>query len=184
MCLAGILLAACAALGRAAAAPEPIVYTLRAPAPETQVLEVEARFPAAGQASIELMLPVWSPARARAACHGLEHALRAMVQAVLPLDPRTFVGWSEPIPDGGWRVGLHELVPGGAGFAAAVAERADAWLAAVADRLTRCDCLVGCPRCVFTPGCPDANRDLDRAGALQLVRLLDPAQEQPGAIAS
>ncbi|OYN98707.1 helicase [Enemella evansiae] len=130
------------------------------------------------------VLPVWSPARARAACHGLEHALRAMVQAVLPLDPRTFVGWSEPIPDGGWRVGLHELVPGGAGFAAAVAERADAWLAAVADRLTRCDCLVGCPRCVFTPGCPDANRDLDRAGALQLVRLLDPAQEQPGAIAS
>lgn len=129
-------------------------------------------------------LPAWSPARTRAACHGLEHALRGLLQAVLPLDPRSFVGWSEPIADGGWRVGLHELVPGGAGFAAAAAERVEPWLAAVADRLTRCDCLVGCPRCVFTPGCPDANRDLDRAGALQLVRLLTATGEQARALAS
>ncbi|HSC26424.1 MAG TPA: hypothetical protein VLD67_04065 [Vicinamibacterales bacterium] len=40
---------------------DPIVYTLRAPAPETQTLEVEARVPADGQPWIELMLPVWSP---------------------------------------------------------------------------------------------------------------------------
>ena len=44
-----------------AAAPEPIVYTLRAPAPETQLLEVEAVVPTGGHSSIELMLPVWSP---------------------------------------------------------------------------------------------------------------------------
>lgn len=37
------------------------MYTLRIPAPETPVLEVEARFPTSGQDSIELMLPVWSP---------------------------------------------------------------------------------------------------------------------------
>jgi predicted metalloprotease with PDZ domain len=43
------------------AALEPIVYTLRAPAPETQRLEVEARVPTGGQPWIELMLPVWSP---------------------------------------------------------------------------------------------------------------------------
>jgi len=36
---------------------DPIVYTLRTPAPET----IEARIPAAGRASLELMLPVWSP---------------------------------------------------------------------------------------------------------------------------
>jgi predicted metalloprotease with PDZ domain len=40
---------------------DPIVYTLRAPAPETQRLEVEARVPTGGQPWIELMLPVWSP---------------------------------------------------------------------------------------------------------------------------
>lgn len=40
---------------------DPIVYTLRAPAPETQRLEVEARVPTAGQPWIDVRLPVWSP---------------------------------------------------------------------------------------------------------------------------
>jgi len=40
---------------------DPIVYTLRAPAPETHQLDVEARFPSAGVPWIEIMLPVWSP---------------------------------------------------------------------------------------------------------------------------
>jgi predicted metalloprotease with PDZ domain len=40
---------------------EPIVYTLRAPAAETQMLDVEARVPTGGQPWIDLMLPVWSP---------------------------------------------------------------------------------------------------------------------------
>jgi predicted metalloprotease with PDZ domain len=44
-----------------APALDPIVYTLRAPAPDTQVLHVEARIPTGGQTSVELMLPVWSP---------------------------------------------------------------------------------------------------------------------------
>jgi predicted metalloprotease with PDZ domain len=45
----------------ALAGSDPIVYTLRAPAPETHMAEIEARIPAAGHASLELMLPVWSP---------------------------------------------------------------------------------------------------------------------------
>jgi predicted metalloprotease with PDZ domain len=40
--------------------PEPITYTLRFPAPETHYVEVEASVPA-GQASIELMMAVWTP---------------------------------------------------------------------------------------------------------------------------
>jgi predicted metalloprotease with PDZ domain len=43
------------------AALEPVVYTLRAPAPETQRLEIEARVPTDGQPWVELLLPVWSP---------------------------------------------------------------------------------------------------------------------------
>ncbi len=60
--LAGLLLATSGTwhVGRAAAS-EPIVYILRAPAPDTQMLHVEARVPTGGQASIDLMLPVWSP---------------------------------------------------------------------------------------------------------------------------
>ena len=47
--------------GLSAAPPQPIVYTLRAPAPETQMLDVEVNIPTDGKASVDLMLPVWSP---------------------------------------------------------------------------------------------------------------------------
>ena len=47
--------------GVAAQKLEPIVYTVRVPDPETHYLEVEARVPTGRQASIELMMPVWSP---------------------------------------------------------------------------------------------------------------------------
>ena len=56
-----VLVTIVTSLGRTEPAPEATVYTLSAPAPETQMLDVEARFPTAGQASIDLMLPVWSP---------------------------------------------------------------------------------------------------------------------------
>jgi predicted metalloprotease with PDZ domain len=60
--LAGLLLwCAAAPLAKSASSLEAIVYTLRAPAPETQVLHVEARVPTGGQPSIDLMLPAWSP---------------------------------------------------------------------------------------------------------------------------
>ena len=46
---------------RVAYAAEPIVYTIKFPAPETHIAEVEAIFPTGKCAAIELMLPIWSP---------------------------------------------------------------------------------------------------------------------------
>ena len=54
--LAGLL---CTAL--AARTLEPIIYTVRFPAPETHLAEVEATIPTGKRAAIELMMPVWSP---------------------------------------------------------------------------------------------------------------------------
>jgi predicted metalloprotease with PDZ domain len=46
----------------AAAQPrEPIQYTIRFPAPQTNYLQVDARIPTGGRASIDLMMPVWTP---------------------------------------------------------------------------------------------------------------------------
>ncbi|MBO0859490.1 MAG: M61 family metallopeptidase [Chloracidobacterium sp.] len=42
-------------------APEPIVYTVKFPAPETHYAEVEAVIPTHGRASIEVMSPIWAP---------------------------------------------------------------------------------------------------------------------------
>ncbi|HEX9160580.1 MAG TPA: PDZ domain-containing protein [Thermoanaerobaculia bacterium] len=50
-----------AAAARAQNAAEPVRYTLRFPAPATHYVEVEASYPAAGAAQIEVMMPVWSP---------------------------------------------------------------------------------------------------------------------------
>ena len=44
-----------------AQSPAPIGYTLRAPAPETHMLDVTARIPTGGHDSVVLMMPVWSP---------------------------------------------------------------------------------------------------------------------------
>jgi predicted metalloprotease with PDZ domain len=46
--------------GRAQAL-EPISYTLKVPAPDTHIAEVEAIFPTGGGALIEIMMAVWSP---------------------------------------------------------------------------------------------------------------------------
>ena len=40
---------------------EPIVYTIRVPAPDTHYIEVEATVPTGRHAAIDMMMPVWSP---------------------------------------------------------------------------------------------------------------------------
>src|SRR5215831_11575545 len=59
--IAAALAAAAAAAALRAQAVPPIVYTVRAPAPETHYIEVEARVPTGGRPSVDLMMAVWSP---------------------------------------------------------------------------------------------------------------------------
>jgi len=40
---------------------EPIAYVIRIPAPETHEIVVEATVPTSGRASLDLMMPTWSP---------------------------------------------------------------------------------------------------------------------------
>lgn len=40
---------------------EPVRYTVRFPAPETQYAEIDAAFPASGEADLDVMMPVWTP---------------------------------------------------------------------------------------------------------------------------
>jgi len=44
-----------------AQAPEPIRYTLRFPAPQTQYLEVEASIPTSGRAEVDVYMATWTP---------------------------------------------------------------------------------------------------------------------------
>jgi predicted metalloprotease with PDZ domain len=42
-------------------AREPVVYTIRVPAPEVQVAEIAMSVPTEGRESVDVMMPVWSP---------------------------------------------------------------------------------------------------------------------------
>jgi predicted metalloprotease with PDZ domain len=60
---AAVLTAAAGTLPAAqrATALDPIVYTIKVPAPESHIAELTATVPTGGRPSIDLMLPVWSP---------------------------------------------------------------------------------------------------------------------------
>ena len=61
---------------------------------------------------------------------------------------------------------------GGAGFARRGYAVAEEWLAATLERLTRCRCADGCPACVVSPKCGNANQVLDKHDARHLLALL------------
>ena len=59
----------------------------------------------------------------------------------------------------------------GSGYAVRAYERADAWLAAAADRIAECSCDGGCPGCILTPGC-GSSRPLDKPTCRRLLDTL------------
>ena len=65
---------------------------------------------------------------------------------------------------------VHDAYPGGAGFAERGFRLGATWLAATRDAIASCRCATGCPACVQSPKCGNANNPLDKAAA---VRLLD-----------
>ncbi|MDM8085594.1 DEAD/DEAH box helicase [Cellulomonas cellasea] len=65
---------------------------------------------------------------------------------------------------------VHDAYPGGAGFAERGYELAETWLRATREAIATCRCAHGCPACVQSPKCGNANNPLEKAAA---VRLLD-----------
>src|SRR5579872_198330 len=56
-----LILALCARVLYAAPAPAPIAYTISFPDPGSKTFRVEMIVPSAGRATVDLMMPVWSP---------------------------------------------------------------------------------------------------------------------------
>ena len=118
----------------------------------------------------------WPTSRLGAAAHAAEHTAIGLLPAFAPCDRWDIGGVSTPLhPDTGLAtVFVHDGLAGGAGFAARAYEAADRWLAATLERLLSCRCENGCPACVVSPKCGNANQMLDKAGARELLtRLLD-----------
>lgn len=117
-------------------------------------------------------LPARRTPRLRAGAHAAEHTLLSLLATVAGCDRGDVAGaFSAHHADtGATTVVVYDTSPGGAGFAAAGFQHAEQWLAAALDRLERCSCGAGCPRCCITAGCPTLNDDLDKPAAIAMLR--------------
>ena len=64
---------------------------------------------------------------------------------------------------------VHDAYPGGAGFAERGFALGATWLRATRDAIAACRCFAGCPACVQSPKCGNANNPLDKAAAIRLL---------------
>lgn len=116
----------------------------------------------------------WAALEMGAAAHAIEHTAIGLLPAFAPCDRWDIGGVSTPVhPETGLAtIFVHDGTPGGSGFAAHAHEMAGPWLGATLERLEGCECLNGCPACVVSPKCGNANQVLDKHGAATLLRAL------------
>ncbi|SEN96129.1 DEAD/DEAH box helicase domain-containing protein [Halorientalis persicus] len=107
--------------------------------------------------------------------HAAEHATIAMMPAELLCDRRDVGGLSTPLHPHTDQstIFVYDGYPGGVGLT----ERAYADIGSLVTTTRRmvasCDCTAGCPACVQSPHCGNANDPLDKELALHLLRELD-----------
>ena len=108
------------------------------------------------------------------AAHAAEHTAIGLLPMFAPCDRWDIGGLSTILhPDTGeLTVFVHDGHPGGAGFAERGYEVAEDWWDAALERLRSCACAAGCPSCIVSPKCGNANQMLDKQAAIWLLEAL------------
>ncbi|MEZ0341714.1 DEAD/DEAH box helicase [Mycobacterium sp. pV006] len=114
------------------------------------------------------------PLRVPGSLHAAEHAAIGLLPLVASCDRGDIGGVSTAIGpvDGLPTIFVYDGHPGGAGFAARGFDVIADWWAATASAIESCECPSGCPSCVQSPKCGNANDPLDKAGAVAVLRLV------------
>lgn len=108
------------------------------------------------------------------ALHAAEHAAIGLLPLVASCDRGDIGGVSTAVGpvDGLPSIFVYDGHPGGAGFAARGFDTITEWWGATASAIEACECPSGCPSCVQSPKCGNANDPLDKAGAVAVLRLV------------
>jgi DEAD/DEAH box helicase domain-containing protein len=119
--------------------------------------------------------------------HAAEHAAIGLLPLVASCDRGDIGGLSAAVgPESTQEAGglpsvfVYDGYPGGAGFAEQGFRQANTWLGATVAAIEACECPSGCPSCVQSPKCGNGNEPLDKAGAVQVLRLVQAALAHEG----
>jgi DEAD/DEAH box helicase domain-containing protein len=109
------------------------------------------------------------------ALHAVEHGMISLFPLELLCDRRDIGGLSTPLhPEtGGSTIFIHEGHPGGVGLARGGYESFASLLGQTRDMIAACPCEAGCPACIQSPHCGNANAPLSKDLAVSLIEALD-----------
>lgn len=105
------------------------------------------------------------------AIHAVEHAMIALFPLQLVCDRRDVGGLSTPMHPHTEQstIFIYDGYPGGVGLSKTGYERIDELVSDTHNLLEACPCESGCPACVQSPHCGNANEPLDKALASRLL---------------
>jgi len=98
--------------------------------------------------------------------HALEHMSIAMMPAISGVDAAEIGGLSQP----NGLIIYYEGIEGGSGATVPIIKQYDKVLKMSLDRLTKCECLNGCPKCIYSPQCGNDNNYLNKNKAIEIVK--------------
>ena len=106
--------------------------------------------------------------------HGAEHVLMAVAPLLAGCD-RGDLGsaWYAVFPDTMRpAIFIYDHTPGGVGLCETLFRKARDWMRGALQLLTSCECVGGCPSCLYSSRCEYSNENLHKYEAMRLLRKL------------